>query len=244
MDGIVGLGARRHRGCTDLLTIRERCRIMSALMPMVPTFSDGHVAPNSKLTMARLRRAGLGAFFRPMQLRATGIDYDGLQRLVKLGSVEKVGRGLYHLQSAEPTERYDLAAACARVPHGIICLLSALQVHEIGSQVPRDVWMAIHHKARAPNAGQMRLRLVRFSGAALRYGVVDTQFEGVPAQITTLARTIVDCFRFERQIGREAAMEALREALRLRLVSIDELYRALDALPSRRLRTVLEVTAP
>ncbi len=193
--------------------------------------------------MARLRRAGLGAFFRPLQLRAMGINYDGLQRLVKLGSIEKVGRGLYHLQSAEPTERYDLAAACASVPHGIICLLSALQVYEIGSQIPRDVWMAIPHKARAPQAGPMRLRLMRFSGAALRYGVVDAQFEGVPARITTPARTVLDCFRFERQIGREAAMEALRESLRQRLVSVDELYRALDALPSRRLRTVLEVTA-
>lgn len=214
---------------------------MSVLMPSVPTFSDSRLP--ALLTQARLRRAGLGVFFRPKQLEAAGIGYEQLRRLVANGTVEHVARGLYHLSSAEPTEQHDLAAACAKAPNAIVCLLSALQAHEIGTQVPREIWLAIPHKARAPRVPNARVRLLRFSGAAWRYGVIDAHFEGVPARITTPARTIVDCFRYERLIGREAAMEALREALRRKQVTADALYRALEALPSRRLRAVLEATA-
>ena len=90
-------------------------------------------------------------------------------------------------------------------------LLSALSVHEIGTQVPREVWLAIPHKARAPRVRVAKVRLLRFSGAAWTYGVEDTEFEGVPARITSPARTVVDCFRFQSLIGREAAHEALRD---------------------------------
>jgi len=211
---------------------------MSASMSQVPT-SSGQT-PRPSLTQKRLRSVGLGAFFRPNQLEALGIDYDSLRRLVAAGIVERVARGLYRLTDAEPTEHYTLAAVCARVPRSIVCLLSALQVHGIGTQLPRKVWLAIPHKARSPRVTGVGLRLLRFSGAAWRYGVVDTEFEGVPARITSPARTVVDCFRFEALIGREAAMEALRDAQRRKLVTTDALFRTLDVLPSRRLHAVLE----
>ena len=122
-----------------------------------------------------------------------------------------------------------------------MCLLSALQVHEIGTQLPRQVWIAIPHKARPPHLGGAGIRLVRFSGAALSYGVQKTVFEGVPARITSPARTIVDCFRFERLIGREAALEALQDALQDNQVTTSDLRRVLGALPSRRLNSILEI---
>ena len=192
------------------------------------------------LDQDQLRRAGIGAFFRPSQLEALGIRYDQLRRLVDENQVEHVARGLYRLADAEPTEHYDRAAVCARVPESIICLLDALSVHEIGTQLPRQVWLAIPHKARPPRLPSVPLRLLRFSGAAWRYGVVDTEFEGVPARITNPARTVVDCFRFEHLIGPEAAREALREALHLRKTTVDALMRVLDVLPCRRLRTALD----
>lgn len=192
------------------------------------------------LSKDRLSEAGLGAFFRPGQLEALGISYDQLQRLVAVGAVERVARGLYRLSDAEPTEQYSLAAVCARVPNSIVCLLSALKVHGIGTQLPREVWLAIPHKARAPRLPGTRLRLVRFTGAAWTYGVVRTEFEGVPSRITNPARTVVDCFRFERLIGREAAMEALRDGLRHKIVTTDQLVRTLEVLPSRRLSTALD----
>ena len=193
-----------------------------------------------QLDRERLRNAGLGVFFRPHQMDELGITYDQLRRLVSTGAVEHVARGLYRLADEEPTEHETLAAVCARVPNAVVCLLSALSVHEIGTQLPHEVWIAIPHKARPPRL-RFRTRLVRFSGAAWSYGVRDTQFDGVPARITSPARTVVDCFRFERLLGREAALEALHDALRQRIVTTDELTRALDVFPSRLLGAALEI---
>ena len=188
----------------------------------------------------QLRRAGIGAFFRPRQLAALGVSYDQLRRLVARGEVEQVARGLYHLVGAEPTEHHSLAAACARVPRAVVCLLSALQVHEIGTQVPRAVWLAIPHKARAPRLSKVQIRLVRFSGAAWTCGVQSIEFEGVPAKITSPARTVADCFRYERLVGRETAREALRDALARKKTTVDALERVLAVLPSRALASALE----
>jgi predicted transcriptional regulator of viral defense system len=210
----------------------------------MPTISDEDTLDRVPLTQDLLRSAGLGAFFRPTQLEELGISYDHLQKLVASGTVERVARGLYRLADADSTEYYHLAAACVRVPRSIVCLLSALQVHGIGTQLPREVWLAIPHKARAPRVHGIKIRLLRFSGAAWTYGVGDTEFEGVPARITNPARTLVDCFRFERLVGREAAMEALRDALHRKLVTVDALFRSLEVLPSRRLHAVLGAMAP
>lgn len=165
---------------------------------------------------------------------------DQLPALLRSGAVERVGRGLYRLAEAEATENYSLALACARVPHSIVCLLSALRVHEIGTQAPAAVWLAIPHKARMPNVPEIRLRVVRLSGPAWTFGVKKIEFEGVPARITSAARTIVDCFRFERLVGPEVAREALADGLRQRKVTFAELSRVEEVLHSRRLRAALD----
>ena len=193
-----------------------------------------------ELTQDTLHEAGIGNFFRPSQLVPLGIPYHRLRKLEAEETVERIGWGLYRLAYAEPTERYSIASVCARVPNAIVCLLSALQVHEIGTQLPRQVWIAIPHKARPPSLGNVGVHLVRFSGAALSCGLQETKFEEVPARITSPVRTIVDCFRFQRLIGREAALEALQEALRDRKVTASALMRMLEVLPSRRLRAILE----
>ena len=197
--------------------------------------------PTIQLDKDRLHSAGLGVFFRPSQLDELGITYDQLRRLVKTGAVERVDRGLYRLAGVDPTEYATVAAVCARAPNAVVCLLTALSIHEIGTQLSPQVWIAIHHKARPPRLPQFRTRLIRFSGAAWTYGVRDTAFEGVPARITSPARTIVDCFRFEHLIGREAALEALHDGLQERKVTADALLRILEELPSRRLSAALEI---
>ncbi len=191
--------------------------------------------------LGRLRTAGVSGFFRPLQLEAAGLTRDQLPALVRSGSVERVARGLYRIADAEPTENYSLAMACARVPNSIVCLLSALRVHGLGTQAPAEVWLAIPHKARAPRMTELRLRIVRFSGPAWNFGVQTTEFEGVPARITSPARTVVDCFRFERLVGPETAMEALQDALRQRKVTVAELSRVAELLPSRRLSAALDL---
>ncbi len=193
-----------------------------------------------ELNQDQLARAGIGNFFRPSQVEKLGIPYHQLRRLEAENSIERIGWGLYRLADAEPTERYSIASVCARVPSAIVCLLSALQVYEIGTQLPHQVWIAIAHKARPPAIATQRIQLVRFSGSAWSHGIQNMSFEGVQGRITTPSRTIVDCFRFERLIGREAAVEALKESVRDRKVTIDELARMLRVLPSRRLSMILE----
>ena len=173
-------------------------------------------------------------------MEAAGLTRDQLRALVRAGKVERIGRGLYRLADAEPTEHYSLAMACARVPRSVVCLLSALRVHGIGTQAPAEIWLAIPHKARVPRLPELRLRIVRFSGPAWTFGVKEIDFEGVPARITSPARTIVDCFRFERLVGPEAATEALQDVLRQRKVTVADLTRVEEVLPSRRLRAVLD----
>jgi predicted transcriptional regulator of viral defense system len=189
----------------------------------------------------RLRSRLPGAFFRPSEAERAGIPRGRLRALVEQGAVEHVARGLYRFADAEPTEHYSIAMACARVPRAIVCLLSALSVHGIGTQLPREVWLAIPHKAEPPRVRGIAVKLVRFSGAAATYGIQEANFEGVPARITSPARTIVDCFRFERRIGPEAPMEALRDGLRQRKVTVAEIGRVLEVLPSRRLAAALDV---
>lgn len=220
-------------GCTV-----EEDEILSAMEESMPTI--GHTPGTVQLDREHLRSAGFGVYFRPHQIDELGITYDQLRRLVSTGVVEHVDRGLYRLADEEPTEHETIAAVCARVPNSVVCLLTALGVYQIGTQLPPAVWIAIPHKARPPRL-RFRTQLVRFSGAAWQYGVHETRFDGVRARITSPARTIVDCFRFERLIGREAALEAVDDALRQRIVTTDELNRALDVLPSRLLRVALEV---
>lgn len=188
-----------------------------------------------------LREAGLAAFFRPSQLDTAGLSRHQLPTLLRAGVVERVGRGLYRRTDVEPTEHYSVAMACARVPDSIVCLLTALRVHEIGTQSPAAVWLAVPHKARPPRFRNVKLQVVRFSGAAQKLGVKDTTFEGVPARITSPARTIVDCFRLERLVGAEVALEALQDGLRQRKVTAGELARIEEVLPSRRLRAALDL---
>ena len=197
--------------------------------------TDADDFPSSVLTQASLNSIGAGSFFRPRDAAKLGIGSRRLRLLVEDGAVEYIARGLYRLAAAEPTEHYSIAAVCAGAPQAIVCLLSALSVHELGTQLPREVWIGIPHKARAPRPRAFQIRVIRFSGASLRYGVEEIRFEGVPAHITSPARTVVDCFRFRRLVGLDVAHEALRDALRDRKASVAQLLRAAEVCRARSL---------
>ena len=164
-----------------------------------------------RLSQQTLAKAGIGAFFRPRDLRPIGVSFRELQRLVAAGKVEKVGFGHYRLASIEPTENETVAMVAAAIPAGVVCLLTALRIHEIGTQVPNEIWIAIPHGSRKPARPPARVRIFRFSGAMMTYGVTTVHMLGVPVKITSPARTIVDCFRLRSRVGLDVAMEALRD---------------------------------
>ena len=183
---------------------------------------------------------GIPSFFRPDQLQDFGIRPDHLRIMLRYGAVERICRGIYHVVGDEPSPHWLLAIASLHSPGSIVCLHSALKVHGIQSKVPAStVWLAIPHGGRTPRVPDLSLRIVRFSGTAASFDVIWAEFDGVPARITTPARTVADCFRLERLAGAGAGIEAARDALSKRLVTVEQLARIERAQPCRPLRALL-----
>jgi predicted transcriptional regulator of viral defense system len=140
--------------------------------------------------------------------------------------VRQVGRGLYVAEGSRVTEHHTLVEATKRVPHGVVCLLSALRFHGLTTQAPHQVWMAIAHKARSPRADYPPMRIVYFSGEALSYGVKEKKLEGMIVRVFDPAKTVADCFKFRNKIGLDVALEALRDCYRRKKATMDELFMA------------------
>ena len=166
-----------------------------------------------------LHRQGI---LRPRDLQAHGMPPRCLNALYRQGKMLRVGRGLYCLPDVGFTEHHSLAEACKRVPRGVVCLLSALQFHELGTQNPFQVWLAVDRKARRPQVDCPPLRVVRFSGLALTEGVEEHQIEGVTVRVYNPAKTVADCFKYRHKIGLDVALEALRDCRRQRRCTNDE----------------------
>ncbi|MGB2967447.1 MAG: type IV toxin-antitoxin system AbiEi family antitoxin domain-containing protein [Phycisphaerae bacterium] len=168
-----------------------------------------------------VRRAGI---LRPRDLAKHGIPRQYLRILEQRGLVHRIGRGLYVAHDAPVTEHHSLAEVCKRVPHGVVCLLSALRFHGLTTQTPRAVWLAIGEKARLPKTGPTHLRIVRFPRKTLLCGVQEHSIEGVSVKVYNVAKTAADCFKYRNKIGLDVALEALRECWRGRRATMDELW--------------------
>lgn len=130
------------------------------------------------------------------------------------GILERVDRGIYRLVDGPVTEHHSLAEVAVRVPHATVCLLSALQLHELTTEVPHAVWVMIDRHARMPKLPYPKLEVVRASGRALQHGIETRVIEGVEVRITSPAKTVADCFRYRQHVGLDVAMAALRDYLR------------------------------
>ena len=156
---------------------------------------------------------------------AEGIGPETLARLVREKAVVRPARGLYQLPNAQVEAAHLLAEAAVLVPKGVICLISALQYHELTLQMPSSVWMAIERTAWRPKIDYPPIRFVRFPATALTEGVTRHRIETIDVPVTDPAKTIVDCFRYRTKVGLDVAMEGLREGLRRRRCTPDELWR-------------------
>ena len=163
---------------------------------------------------------------RPRDLRTAGIPRNYLSRLVEKGQLRKLERGIYTAAALPGSEHISLLEVSRKVPKAVICLFSALRFHEIGTQAPHEVWIAIDVKAWAPRVSSPAVRIVRFSGNALRFGVEEKQISGGAIRVFSPAKTVADCFKFRHKIGMDVALEALREAYRQKKVSMNELWEA------------------
>jgi len=164
---------------------------------------------------------------RARDVAAHGVYRTALSRLCRGGKLKRTGRGLYVLPGADVTEHHALVEVSKRVPRGIVCLLSALRFHGLTTQSPSEVWLAIDVKARKPRIGKPALRIARFSGKALEYGVEEHRIEGVTVRVTSPAKTVADCFKYRNKIGLDVALEALKDYRRARK-SMDDLWKAAE----------------
>lgn len=201
-------------------------------------------APGSALEQAVLALAEQRPLLRARDLAALGLPTMALSRLVAAGRLERVARGLYSLPGRPLSEHRSLAEVAMRVPQGVVCLLSALRVHGIGTQAPSEVWMAIPHHSPTPRIDQPALRAIRMSGAALSEGVETLQIDGVGVAVFNASKTVADCFKYRNKIGLDVALEALRDGWAQRKLTADALwhYAAIDRV-SNVMRPYLESIA-
>ncbi len=172
------------------------------------------------LEIARSKGAVTGA-----DLGRAGIPRQYLHRLLERGHLVRAGRGVYVAWGADVTEHHTLVEAARRVPRGVVCLLSALRFHELTTQAPFEIWLAVERKAWAPTPDAIPVRIVRMSGRAFEEGVEAHEVEGVAVRVYGTAKTVADCFKYRNKLGVDVAVEALREYRRSRAYDADALWR-------------------
>ncbi len=153
----------------------------------------------------------------------SGIHSQALTRMVEEGRLERVARGRYRSSDAPLSEHHNLALVAGALPDGVVCLLSALSFHGIGTQVPSRVWIALDRRARKPALEWPPMRVVRFGREALTEGVETHTIEGVAVKIYSMTKTLADLFKYRNKLGLDVALEALKEVWRRGHLDMDEL---------------------
>jgi len=161
---------------------------------------------------------------RARDLAAMNVPRVVLQRLAKRGQIARRSRGVYTSPDHEATRHTDLAEVAVRAPGATICLISALEFHELTTQVPHAVWIMIDRNAYRPKIERPPIRVIYASGESLTRGVETHSIEGVSVRVTNAAKTVADCFKYRDRVGQDVAIEALRDCLRQRKASPSEIY--------------------
>ncbi len=171
-----------------------------------------------------------GGTLRTREAAAHGIHYSTLYGMRDAGLVEQLSRGVYRLAELPAPGKYDVVAVAERVPDAVLCLVSALDFHEIGTQIPAWVSIAIGPKDWHPQFDYPPVRVYRMSGEALTAGVEEHSIDGTPVRVFSPAKTVADCFKFRNKVGLDVALEALRETLRSRKATRSEImhFAAID----------------
>ncbi len=147
-----------------------------------------------------------------------------LTRLTAAGLLDKVGRGLYRLPSHSGTEHESLATVATKVPQAVFCLLSALQFHELTTQLPRQVWIAMPRGSHAPRIDYPPIKMVQMTGSVYAEGIETVERDGVELRVYGVAKTVADCFKHRNKIGLDVALEALKDVRAKRRATADDLW--------------------
>lgn len=181
--------------------------------------------PNDTQTQCVLALASQKGMLRASHLQELGIARVVLSRLTASGQLERVGRGVYRLADAQGAEHESLATIAVKVPQAVFCLLTALQIHELTTQLPRQVWIAMPQGSHAPKMDYPPVKMVQFSGEAFAQGIEVVHADQVELRVYGVAKTIADCFKHRNKIGLDVAIEALKEALAANKTTANDLWR-------------------
>jgi predicted transcriptional regulator of viral defense system len=181
--------------------------------------------PTDTQTQRVLALATQSGLLRASHLQELGIARVVLSRLTANGQLERVGRGVYRLPNAQGSEHESLATIAIKVPQAVFCLLTALQIHELTTQLPRQVWIAMPQGSHPPKMDYPPVKMVQFSGKAYAAGVEVVQVDQVALRVYGVAKTVADCFKHRNKIGLDVAIEALKDALAQQKATADELWR-------------------
>lgn len=176
-------------------------------------------------TQRVLELASQRGLLRASHLQELGIARVVLSRLTASGQLERVGRGVYRLPERQGAEHESLATISVKVPQAVFCLLTALQIHELTTQLPRQVWIAMPQGRHVPKMDYPPVKMVQFSGEAYAQGIEAVRADQVELRVYGVAKTIADCFKHRNKVGLDVAIEALREALAANKTNANDLWR-------------------
>jgi predicted transcriptional regulator of viral defense system len=151
-----------------------------------------------------------GGVLRMSEALQAGIHRRMLYSMLEAGLIEQLSRGLYRLADLPPLGNPDLVSVSLKVPSGVICLISALAYHEITTQVPHEVYVALERGTEVPRLDYPPLRIFWFSGQSFTHGIETHKIDSVPVHIYSPEKTIADCFKYRNKIGLDTAIEALK----------------------------------
>lgn len=171
--------------------------------------------------LALLQQQGL---LRASELDAIGVPRVVLSRLTASGQLERVGRGLYRLPGSTASEHESLATVAVKVPQAVFCLLTALQFHELTTQLPRQIWIAMPRGSHVPRIDYPPIKMVQMAGDTYSTGMEEHERDGIKLRVYGIAKTVADCFKHRNKIGLDVALEALKEVRAKRKASADELW--------------------
>lgn len=149
---------------------------------------------------------------RPSDLDQIKIPRIVLTRMAASGQLEKISRGLYRLPGSQNSEHESLLTVATTTPQAVLCLLSALQLHEITTQLPRQIWIAMPRGSHTPTLTYPPIKMIQYSGTAYTEGIESMELDSVKVSVYSLEKTVADCFKHRNKIGLDVALEALKEA--------------------------------
>jgi predicted transcriptional regulator of viral defense system len=170
-----------------------------------------------------------------------GIHPETLYRLRNSGEITPLGRGLYRLSDLPPLDNPDLVTVALKIPAAVVCLISALAFHELTTQIPHEVYLALPRGSEAPRLDQPPIRVFWFTKKAFAFGLEVQRLDGTPVRIYSPEKTVADCFKYRNKIGLDTAREALKFYLERRKKKLDTLLQAAEVCRvSRVMRPYLE----